>query len=307
MKTSVITSLTYQNHDTGPGHPERVDRVKVVNEELKKLDKKIKWFEPKLFDHNIIEKVHNKNYLEKISISFPKSGIQFLDGDTIVSPGSKEAAIDAVGSIILGIDQVVNKEFKNTFCSVRPPGHHAESDKAMGFCIYNNVAVGAAYLLHHYQYKKVAIIDYDVHHGNGTQEIFYNNPNVLYISTHQYPFYPGTGSINEKGASNNILNIPLDPGTSSDVYFNSFENVLKKLKSFNPEFILLSSGFDAHQKDPLAQVNLKSKDFYEITKRIMNVADNICDGRIVSILEGGYDLDALKESAYEHVKALIEN
>ena len=307
MKTSVITSLTYQNHDTGPGHPERVDRVKVVNEELKKFDKKINWFEPKLFDHSIIEKVHNKNYLEKISISFPKSGIQFLDGDTIVSPGSKEAALDAVGSIILGIDQVVNKEFKNTFCSVRPPGHHAESDKAMGFCIYNNVAIGAAYLLHHYQYKKVAIIDYDVHHGNGTQEIFYNNPNVLYISTHQYPFYPGTGSVNEKGASNNILNIPLDPGTSSDVYFNSFENVLKKLKSFNPEFILLSSGFDAHQKDPLAQVNLKSKDFYEITKRIMNVADNICDGRIVSILEGGYDLDALKESAYEHVKALIEN
>jgi len=307
LKTSVITSLTYQNHNTGPGHPERVDRVKVVNEELKKFDKKIKWFEPKLFDHSIIEKVHNKNYLEKISISFPKSGIQFLDGDTIVSPGSKEAALDAVGSIILGIDQVANKEFKNTFCSVRPPGHHAESDKAMGFCIYNNVAVGAAYLLHHYQYKKVAIIDYDVHHGNGTQEIFYNNPNVLYISTHQYPFYPGTGSVNEKGASNNILNIPLDPGTSSDIYFNSFENVLKKLKSFNPEFILLSSGFDAHQKDPLAQVNLKSKDFYEITKRIMNVAGNICDGRIVSILEGGYDLNALKESAYEHVKALIEN
>ena len=307
MKTSVITSLTYQNHNTGPSHPERVDRVKVVNEELKKFDKKIKWFEPKLFDHTIIEKVHNKNYLEKISISFPKSGIQFLDADTIVSPGSKEAALDAVGSIILGIDQVVNKEFKNTFCSVRPPGHHAESDKAMGFCIYNNVAVGAAYLLHHYQYKKVAIIDYDVHHGNGTQEIFYNNPNVLYISTHQYPFYPGTGSVNEKGASNNILNIPLDPGTSSDIYFNSFENVLKKLKSFNPEFILLSSGFDAHQKDPLAQVNLKSKDFYEITKRIMNAAGNICDGRIVSILEGGYDLNALKESAYEHVKALIEN
>ena len=307
MKTSIITSLTYQNHNTGPGHPERVDRVKVVNEELKKLDKKIKWFEPKSFDHTIIEKVHNKNYLDKISISFPKNGIQFLDGDTIVSPGSKEAALDAVGSIILGIDQVVNKEFKNTFCSVRPPGHHAESDKAMGFCIYNNVAVGAAYLLHQYQYKKVAIIDYDVHHGNGTQQIFYKNPNVLYISTHQYPFYPGTGSANEKGVSDNILNIPLDSGTSSDIYFNSFEIILKKLKSFKPEFILLSSGFDAHREDPLAQVNLKSKDFYEITKRIVEVANNICDGRIVSILEGGYNLDALKESAYEHVKALIEN
>ena len=232
MKTSVITSLTYQNHNTGPGHPERVDRVKVVNEELKKLDEKIKWFEPKLFDHTIIEKVHNKNYLEKISISFPKSGIQFLDGDTIVSPGSKQAALDAIGSIIMGIDQVNSESFKNTFCSVRPPGHHAESNKAMGFCIYNNVAVGAAYLLNHYKYNKVAIVDYDVHHGNGTQEIFYNNPNVLYISTHQYPFYPGTGSSNEKGSSDNILNIPLDSGTKSDVYLNSFEHVLKKLKNF---------------------------------------------------------------------------
>ena len=307
MKTSVITSLTYQNHNTGPGHPERVDRVKVVNEELKKLDRKITWFEPKSFDQAIIEQVHNKDYLNKISTSFPKSGIQFLDGDTIVSPGSKKAALDAVGSILLGIDQVVNKEFKNTFCSVRPPGHHAESDKAMGFCIYNNVAVGAAYLINHYHYKKIAIIDYDVHHGNGTQEIFYNNPNVLYISTHQYPFYPGTGSVNEKGISDNILNIPLDSGTASEVYFNSFEKVLKKLKSFNPEFILLSSGFDAHTEDPLAQVNLNSKDFYEITKRIVDVANNICDGKIVSILEGGYNLDALRESAYQHVKALIEN
>lgn len=307
MKTSVITSSTYQNHDTGPGHPERVDRVKVVNEELKKLDKKIEWFEPKLFDQKIIEHVHNKKYLNKISSSFPKSGIQFLDGDTIVSPGSKQAALDAVGSILLGIDQVVNKQFKNTFCSVRPPGHHAESDKAMGFCIYNNIAVGAAYLLNHYNYNKVAIIDYDVHHGNGTQEIFYNNPNVLYISTHQYPFYPGTGSSNEKGGSNNILNVPLEAGTSSNIYFNSFEHVLKKLKDFKPEFILLSSGFDAHTQDPLAQVNLKSKDFYEITKRIINVANNICNGKIVSILEGGYDLNALRESAYEHVKALIEN
>ena len=307
MKTSVITSSTYQNHDTGPGHPERVDRVKVVNEELKKLYKKIDWFEPKLFDQKIIEHVHNKKYLNKIFSSFPKSGIQFLDGDTIVSPGSKQAALDAVGSILLGIDQVVNKQFKNTFCSVRPPGHHAESDKAMGFCIYNNIAVGAAYLLNHYNYNKVAIIDYDVHHGNGTQEIFYNNPNVLYISTHQYPFYPGTGSSNEKGGSNNILNVPLEAGTSSNIYFNSFEHVLKKLKDFKPEFILLSSGFDAHTQDPLAQVNLKSKDFYEITKRIVNVANNICNGKIVSILEGGYDLNALRESAYEHVKALIEN
>lgn len=307
MKTSIITSSTYQNHNTGPNHPESVSRVKVINEELKKFDKKIKWFEPKSFDHKIIETVHKKNYLDNINFKFPKNGIKFLDGDTVVSPGSKEAALDAVGSILLGIDQIVNKQFKNTFCSIRPPGHHAESDKAMGFCIYNNVAIGASYLLNYYKYNKVAIIDFDVHHGNGTQQIFYNNPSILYISTHQYPFYPGTGSSNEKGVSNNILNIPLNSGTSSNIYFNSFESVIKKLKDYKPEFILLSSGFDAHIKDPLAQINLKSRDFYEITKRIVDIANDICDGKIVSILEGGYDLDALRESSYQHVKALIEN
>ena len=307
MKTSIITSSTYQNHNTGPNHPESVSRVKVINEELKKFDKKIKWFEPKSFDHKIIETVHKKNYLDNINFKFPKNGIKFLDGDTVVSPGSKEAALDAVGSILLGIDQIVNKQFKNTFCSIRPPGHHAESDKAMGFCIYNNVAVGASYLLNYYKYNKVAIIDFDVHHGNGTQQIFYNNPSILYISTHQYPFYPGTGSSNEKGVSNNILNVPLNSGTTSNIYFNSFESVIKKLKDYKPEFILLSSGFDAHIKDPLAQINLKSRDFYEITKRIVDIANDICDGKIVSILEGGYDLDALRESSYQHVKALIEN
>ena len=307
MKTSIITSSTYQNHNTGPNHPESISRIKVINEELKKFDKKIKWFEPKSFDHKIIETVHKKNYLDNINFKFPKNGIKFLDGDTVVSPGSKEAALDAVGSILLGIDQIVNKQFKNTFCSIRPPGHHAESDKAMGFCIYNNVAVGASYLLNYYKYNKVAIIDFDVHHGNGTQQIFYNNPSILYISTHQYPFYPGTGSSNEKGVSNNILNIPLNSGTSSNIYFNSFESVIKKLKDYKPEFILLSSGFDAHIKDPLAQINLKSRDFYEITKRIVDIANDICNGKIVSILEGGYDLDALRESSYQHVKALIEN
>ena len=307
MKTAVITSTTYQNHDTGPGHPEQADRVKVINEELKKLGNQIHWLNSSSFDHSILEEVHDKKYLKEISLNFPKDGIQFLDGDTVVSSGSKQAALDAVGSIILGIDKIINKEFKNIFCSVRPPGHHAESNKAMGFCIYNNVAVGAGYLIKKYGYKKVAIIDYDVHHGNGTQEIFYNNPNVLYVSTHQYPFYPGTGHQDEKGLFNNILNIPLDVNTNNEVFFNSFDKVISKLKDFKPEFILLSSGFDAHTNDPLAQINLSSKDFYEITKRILMVANEICDGKVVSILEGGYNLNALKESAYFHVKGLIEN
>ena len=307
MKTAVITSTTYQNHDTGPEHPEQADRVKVINEELKKLGNQIHWLNSSSFDHSILEEVHDKKYLKEISLNFPKDGIQFLDGDTVVSSGSKQAALDAVGSIILGIDKIINKEFKNIFCSVRPPGHHAESNKAMGFCIYNNVAVGAGYLIKKYGYKKVAIIDYDVHHGNGTQEIFYNNPNVLYVSTHQYPFYPGTGHQDEKGLFNNILNIPLDVNTNNEVFFNSFDKVISKLKNFKPEFILLSSGFDAHTNDPLAQINLSSKDFYEITKRILMVANEICDGKVVSILEGGYNLNALKESAYFHVKGLIEN
>ena len=307
MKTAVITSTTYQNHDTGPGHPEQVGRVKVINEELKKLGNQIHWLNSSSFDHSILEEVHDKKYLKEISLNFPKDGIQFLDGDTVVSSGSKQAALDAVGSIILGIDKIINKEFKNIFCSVRPPGRHAESNKAMGFCIYNNVAVGAGYLIKKYGYKKVAIIDYDVHHGNGTQEIFYNNPNVLYVSTHQYPFYPGTGHQDEKGLFNNILNIPLDVNTNNEVFFNSFDKVISKLKNFKPEFILLSSGFDAHTNDPLAQINLSSKDFYEITKRILMVANEICDGKVVSILEGGYNLNALKESAYFHVKGLIEN
>ena len=307
MKTAVITSTTYQNHDTGPEHPEQADRVKVINEELKKLGNQIHWLNSSSFDHSILEEVHDKKYLKEISLNFPKDGIQFLDGDTVVSSGSKQAALDAVGSIILGIDKIINKEFKNIFCSVRPPGHHAESNKAMGFCIYNNVAVGAGYLIKKYGYKKVAIIDYDVHHGNGTQEIFYNNPNVLYVSTHQYPFYPGTGHQDEKGLFNNILNIPLDANTNNEVFFNSFDKVISKLKNFKPEFILLSSGFDAHTNDPLAQINLSSKDFYEITKRILMVANEICDGKVVSILEGGYNLNALKESAYFHVKGLIEN
>jgi len=307
LKTAVITSTTYQNHDTGPGHPEQADRVKVINEELKKLGNQIHWLNSSSFDHSILEEVHDKKYLKEISLNFPKDGIQFLDGDTVVSSGSKQAALDAVGSIILGIDKIINKEFKNIFCSVRPPGHHAESNKAMGFCIYNNVAVGAGYLIKKYGYKKVAIIDYDVHHGNGTQEIFYNNPNVLYVSTHQYPFYPGTGHQDEKGLFNNILNIPLDVNTNNEVFFNSFDKVISKLKNFKPEFILLSSGFDAHTNDPLAQINLSSKDFYEITKKILMVANEICDGKVVSILEGGYNLNALKESAYFHVKGLIEN
>jgi len=307
MKTGLITSDTYQNHNTGEGHPEKIDRVTAVIDNFKKLDNKnLIWKKPSRFDRSLLEITHNSDYINFVEKSFPKKGLSFLDGDTIISPGSKEATLDAVGSIIAAIDGVQNNEFKNAFCAVRPPGHHAEKNKAMGFCIYNNVAVGANYLINKYKLNKVAIIDFDVHHGNGTQDIFHDNEKVLYISTHQFPYYPGSGTEQEKGKYNNIVNIPLPAGTTSEEYLNAYEFVLKKIHEFKPEFILLSAGFDAHKDDPLAQFQLESKDFYEITKRTLELSNSCCNGNVVSILEGGYDLLALQESTEMHVKALLE-
>ena len=307
MKTGLITSDTYQNHNTGDGHPEKIDRVTAVIDNFKKLDNKnLIWKKPSKFDRSLLEITHNSDYINFVESSFPKKGLSFLDGDTIISPGSKEATSDAIGSIITAIDGVQNNEFKNAFCAVRPPGHHAEKNKAMGFCIYNNVAVGANYLIDKYKLNKIAIIDFDVHHGNGTQDIFYDNEKVLYISTHQFPYYPGSGTEQEKGKYNNIFNIPLPAGTTSEEYLNAYEYVLKKISEFKPEFILLSAGFDAHKDDPLAQFQLESKDFYEITKRTLGLSKLYCDGKVVSILEGGYDLLALQESTEMHVKALLE-
>ena len=307
MKTGLITSDTYQNHNTGDGHPEKIDRVTVVIDNFKKLDnKKLIWKKPNKFENSYLIKTHTSNYIDQVNKSFPKKGYNFLDGDTIVSPGSKDASKDAVGSIITAIDGVQNKEFKNAFCAVRPPGHHAEKEKAMGFCIYNNVAVGANYLIEKYKYNKIAIIDFDVHHGNGTQDIFYDNEKVLFISTHQYPYYPGSGSEKEKGNFNNVLNIPLEAGTSAEKYLNAYENVLNKVREFKPEFLLFSAGFDAHIDDPLAQLQLSSEDFYKITKRTLEISKPFCNGNVVSILEGGYDLKALQESTKRHVDALIE-
>jgi len=307
MKTGLITSNTYQNHNTGDGHPEKIDRVTVIIDNFKKLNNKnLIWKKPSKFDRSLLEITHNIDYINFIEKSFPKKGLSFLDGDTIVSPGSKEATSDAVGSIIAAIDGVQNKEFKNAFCAVRPPGHHAERNKAMGFCIYNNVAVGAYYLIEKYKLSKIAIIDFDVHHGNGTQNIFYNNEKVLYISTHQFPYYPGSGTEQEKGKYNNVFNIPLPAGTNSEEYLNAYEFVLKKIKDFKPEFILFSAGFDAHKDDPLAQLHLKSDDFYQLTKRTLELSKSCCDGKVVSILEGGYDLRALQESTEAHVNSLLE-
>ena len=305
MSTAIVTSDTSINHETGLGHPEKPDRVTTIIKNLKK-NKNLIWKKNKKFDHKILDFTHTPEYVEQVKNSFPKKGLVFLDADTIISPGSKDAAYDAVGSIISAIDGVENKEFKNAFCAVRPPGHHSEKEKSMGFCIYNNVAVGAHHLLEKYKLNKVVIIDFDVHHGNGTQDIFYDNSKVLYISTHQYPYYPGSGAEQEKGKYNNIFNIPLPAGTTSEKYLNAYEFVLKKVKEFKPEFILFSAGFDAHKDDPLAQFELNSKDFYDLTKRTLELSKLYCHGKVVSILEGGYDLNALQESSEMHVNALLE-
>ena len=307
MKTGLVTSDTYQNHNTGEGHPEKIDRVTAVIDNFRKLDNKdLIWKKPTNFDQDLLIKTHSLDYINQVQKSFPQNGFNFLDGDTVVSPGSKDATKDAVGSILAAIEGVQNKDFKNAFCAVRPPGHHAEKEKAMGFCIYNNVAVGANYLIEKYKYNKIAIIDFDVHHGNGTQDIFYDNEKVLYISTHQYPYYPGSGSEKEKGKYNNIFNIPLEAGTTAVEYLNAYEHVLNKLKEFKPEFLLFSAGFDAHIDDPLAQLRLSSEDFYTLTKRTLEISKPFCNGNVVSILEGGYDLKALQDSTQRHVDALIE-
>ena len=307
MKTGIISSKNSLNHDTGDEHPENKYRIQSILERLKKIkSSNLEWSTPNKFDESYLKKTHNNLYIEEVKKAFPKKGKFFLDGDTVISPGSKNASYDAVSSIISAIDLVKKKKLKNAFCAVRPPGHHAEYDKAMGFCIFNNVAVGANYLIDKYKLSKIAIIDFDVHHGNGTQNIFYSNKKVLYISTHQYPHFPGTGASHEKGSYNNIFNIPLPAGTNSNEYFDAYEHVLKKLNQFKPEFIFFSAGFDAHKDDPLSNINLKSKDYFEITKRTLIASKDYCKGNVVSILEGGYDLNALAESTEEHINALIK-
>ena len=305
MKTAIVTSDTSESHLTGDGHPEQPKRVKSIIEVLKKK-KDLIWEKPGIVPEKILKLTHTEEYLNNLKSSFPKKGLYFLDGDTVISPGSKEAVFDAAGSTIKAIDGIQNKRFSNAFCVVRPPGHHAEKDKAMGFCCLSNAGIATNYLINKYNYKRIACVDFDVHWGNGNYNVLYDNKNSLYISTHQYPFYPGGGTENDKGKFNNSLNIPLPAGTNSEQYFNAYDRVIDRLVKYKPDFLIFSAGFDAHINDPLAQFELSSKDFYEITKRTLKAVDKFTKGKVVSILEGGYDLNSLAESALYHVKALSE-
>ena len=294
------------DHDPGIGHPESPARLRAV---LQALDAPpfaaIERVEAPRATREQIERAHGTDYVDGIFASAPSHGAARLDPDTVMSPGSLEAALRAAGAACAATDAVLARETRRAFCAVRPPGHHATRQQAMGFCLFNSVAVAAAHALGAHRLDRVAIIDFDVHHGNGTQAIFRHDPRVLYASSHQMPLYPGTGEAGEHGAGN-IFNAPLPPGAGSGEFRAVWEEkLLPELELFRPQLVLISAGFDADARDPLAQLQLGADDYAWITRRLCELADRHADGRVVSALEGGYDLEALRECTAAHVEALM--
>ena len=294
--------------DNGFNHPEKKERLSSIIESIRQIkDFKIHFKDAPLADIETISLVHPKKYIEKIFSNIPASGLIGVEkepyADTILCPNSMNAILRSCGAGVAAADDLMRGN-NRVFCAIRPPGHHAETIKAMGFCFINNIAVATRYLQRKYNINKVGIIDFDVHHGNGTQEIFYNDKTVAYGSTHEFPLFPGTGSEDEVGVGN-IFNAPIKTGTKGKEFLSIFEQkVLNPIDKFKPEVILISAGFDAHTRDPLANINLDSKDFFKITKKIVELAKVHSKGRIISFLEGGYDLLALSESIKEHLFAL---
>jgi acetoin utilization deacetylase AcuC-like enzyme len=293
-------------HDTGAGHPECADRLRSIDKALSSPEfSNLIRQSPPLGTERQIRLIHPQSYIDTIIQAMPKQGECYLDQDTVLSPGSKQAAFRAVGAVCDAVDKVLTGTADNAFCAVRPPGHHAEPMRAMGFCLFNNIAIAAAYARKYFHIDRVAIVDFDVHHGNGTQKAFYDQPHILYISSHQMPHYPGTGHPSETGVGN-IINVPLASGSSGVEFRQKYSNIIfPALKKFNPDLLLISAGFDAHKDDPLASINLVEDDFKWITQELMAIADNCCKGRIISALEGGYHLKALAASAAIHVKTLM--
>ncbi|MBL4739739.1 MAG: histone deacetylase family protein [Sneathiella sp.] len=308
MTTHLFTHRDCLFHDNGPNHPERADRLRSVLHRLEEDHfSAVKRHEASLGTQDLLLLAHTPEYLEAIEKAAPRSGIIQLDPDTFMSPGTIQAALRSVGAVRDAIDLVMSEPGSNAFCAIRPPGHHAEADKAMGFCIYNSVAIGALYARQKFNLSRVAVIDFDVHHGNGTQAIFETEPGLFYGSTHQEaPFYPGTGRSSETGVGN-IVNAPLKAGAGTKEFkVAMMDIVLPALENFNPELLLISAGFDAHASDPRADLNLQKEDYIWITEKLIRIADQCCDGRIVSAMEGGYDLVGLAESSEVHVKALLD-
>ena len=311
MSTLLVTHPCFVLHDTGPGHPERPDRMRAIDKIMTHVHfKALERIEAPLREdvEDVIALAHPREYIESIKDARPGSGEDsvHLDPDTVMSPGSWEPALRAVGAGLLAVDKVVAGEVSNAFCQVRPCGHHAETARAMGFCFFNNVAVAAQYARQKHGLERVAVIDWDVHHGNGTQDIFWAKKDLYFASTHQMPLYPGTGALGEVGVGN-IFNAPLAAGDGGEKFREAFETrILPSLRMFKPELIIISAGFDAHEADPLANLRLVEDDFRWATDQLMNVADDVCKGRVVSMLEGGYDLTALARSVAVHVATLMQ-
>jgi len=306
MTTLLLTHPACLLHDTGYGHPERADRLRAIDDALAAAAfNSLKREEAPRADLAAIERLHPKAYVEMVKASIPQRDHKMLDSDTIVSPGSWEAALRATGASIYAVDRVMAGDADNAFCAVRPPGHHAEPSRAMGFCLFNGVAIAALHARVAHGAERVAVVDFDVHHGNGTQAAFWSERDLFYGSTHQMPLFPGTGALDETGVGN-IFNAPLKPGDDGDEFRAAYETrILPALDAFAPDFLLISAGFDAHLKDPLAQLRMVEADFAWVTGKLLEAAGKHCKGKLVSTLEGGYDLDALASSAAIHVETLM--
>lgn len=301
----------FLKHDTGPGHPERPERLaSVMNHLLREpLWNQIAHLQAAPATVEQVALVHPENYISMIERRC-KAGETILDqGDTHACRESYHVALMAAGAALVGVDQVLEDNLQSVFCAVRPPGHHAETATVMGFCLFNNIAIAARYAQREHGVGRVAILDWDVHHGNGTQEIFYEDPSVMYVSLHQYPYYPGTGAADETGKGKGegfSVNCPMRAGSGEREYLEAFQSrIIPVLEKFRPELVLISAGFDAHKNDPLAQIELTEESFAKMTSLVMKIASDHCGGRIVSVLEGGYDLEALARSVSTHLRELI--
>ena len=306
MTTLLIHHHASLEHENPPGHPERVDRIKAINQILSHSHfKALRRKQAPLCRDEDILRAHPHGYLAQIREAAPEDGFSQIDMDTFMSPGTLDAALRGVGAAVAGVDAVFTGEAHNVFCAIRPPGHHAEARRAMGFCLFNNAAIAALYARSRYNAERVAVVDFDVHHGNGTQDIFWSDSDLFYGSTHQMPLYPGTGAASETGVGN-IFNAPLREGDGGDEFRAAMSTlILPALDAFNPDLVIISAGFDAHRADPLGGLNFTEEDFVWATLNVMDVADKHANGRVVSVLEGGYDIRALSASVAVHVQALI--